>query len=132
MQAGSGRYIPSVSDLYGTDEIDVLLEEIRDLEPPANCRAEDVQDFEIAGSRTAVANLESPAGTVHSWDSHANYRQHTGSSQNGSLFSGVILYFDESHFRTYTGILRIVLVVGFFIIEKNRSKVSFIDSLVNE
>lgn len=110
MQAGSGRYIPSVSDLYGTDEIDVLLEEIRDLEP-ANCRAEDVQDFEIAGSRTGVANLESPAGTVRSWDSHANYRQHSGTSPTGSLFSGVILYCDEAHFRTSAGILRLLLVV---------------------
>lgn len=111
MQAESDQYIQSVSDLYGTDEIDVLLEEIRDLEP-ANCRAEDVQDFEIAGSRTAVANLESPAVTVRSWDSHANYRHHTGNSPNGSLFSGVVVYCDESHFKSTTGILRILLIVS--------------------
>lgn len=111
MQADSDRCIQSVSDLYGTDEIDVLLEEIRDLEP-ANCRAEDVQDFEIAGSRTGVSNLESPAITVRSWDSHANYKHHSGNSPNGSLFSGVIVYCDETHFRSSTGILRVLLVVS--------------------
>ncbi|KAK6617154.1 hypothetical protein RUM44_005485 [Polyplax serrata] len=110
MKADSDQYVQSVSDLYGTDEIDVLLEEIRDLEP-ANCRAEDVQDFEIAGSRTGVANLESPAVTVKSWDSHANYRHHTGNSASGSLFSGVIVYCDESHFKSVTGILRVLLIV---------------------
>lgn len=36
------RYIPSVSDLYGTDEIEFLLDEIRDLEP-ACCQLEDIQ-----------------------------------------------------------------------------------------
>jgi len=113
MQKGSNRFIPSVSDLYGTDEIDVLLEEIRDLEP-ANCRVDDVQDFEIAGSRTAVENLESP-GTVRSWDSHANYRHHTGSSPTGSLFSGVVFYCDEAHVRTSVGVLRILLVVCSFL-----------------
>lgn len=34
--------MPSVSDLYGTDEIEFLLEEIRDLEP-ACCQLEDIQ-----------------------------------------------------------------------------------------
>lgn len=111
MQASSGRQISSVSDLYGTDEIDDLLEEIRDLEP-ASCRAADVQDFEIAGSRTAVAPLESPAGTVRSWDSHANYRHDNGTSPNGSFFSGVILHFDETAFRSSTGVLRLLLVVS--------------------
>lgn len=36
------RYMPSVSDLYGTDEIEFLLDEIRDLEP-ACCQLEDIQ-----------------------------------------------------------------------------------------
>jgi len=42
--------IRSVSDLYAADEIEVLLlEEIRDLEPPPAIysRPEDIQDFEI-------------------------------------------------------------------------------------
>lgn len=42
--------IRSVSDLYAAEEIEVLLlEEIRDLEPPPAIysRPEDIQDFEI-------------------------------------------------------------------------------------
>ena len=42
--------IRSVSDLYAADEIEVLLlEEIRDLEPPPAIysKPEDIQDFEI-------------------------------------------------------------------------------------
>lgn len=42
MQSESGHYINSVSDLYGTDEIEFLLDDIRDLEP-ANCNPEDIQ-----------------------------------------------------------------------------------------
>lgn len=42
MQSEPGRYINSVSDLYGTDEIEFLLDDIRDLEP-ANCKPEDIQ-----------------------------------------------------------------------------------------
>lgn len=119
MQSEPGRYINSVSDLYGTDEIEVLLEEIRDLEP-ASCRLEDIQDFEIAGSQTGVAtaaenDCESPAVTVRSWDSHANYHhQLPGSSPTASLFSGVILYCDESHLKSSTGVVRVLLVVNMF------------------
>lgn len=40
------RFIHSVSDLYITDEIDLLLEEIKDLEP-ACYQIEDLQDFDI-------------------------------------------------------------------------------------
>ncbi|XP_021933260.1 uncharacterized protein LOC110836415 isoform X2 [Zootermopsis nevadensis] len=117
MQSEPGRYINSVSDLYGTDEIEVLLEEIRDLEP-ASCRLEDIQDFEIAGSQTGVAtaaenDCESPAVTVRSWDSHANYHhQLPGSSPTASLFSGVILYCDESHLKSSTGVVRVLLVIS--------------------
>lgn len=114
MQSEPGRYINSVSDLYGADEIEVLLEEIRDLEP-ASCRPEDIQDFEIAGSQTGVAtagiDCESPAVTVRSWDSHANYRhQLPESSPTASLFSGVILYCDETHLKSSTGVVRVLLV----------------------
>lgn len=42
MQPEPSRYINSVSDLYGTDEIEFLLDDIRDLEP-ANCNPEDIQ-----------------------------------------------------------------------------------------
>ncbi|VVD02845.1 unnamed protein product [Leptidea sinapis] len=74
MQAAPTRYVSS-SELYSTDEVELLLEEIRELEP-SSCRAEDVQDFEIAGS--GGAGGRSPAATdasatERSWDSHAHY-----------------------------------------------------------
>lgn len=104
------RYIPSVSDLYGTDEIEFLLDEIRDLEP-ACCQLDDVQDFEIAGSRAGELSisLESPVGTCTSWDSHAHYRQRTGQTP---LPWGVALHCDSTHLKTPTGIVRILLVVS--------------------
>jgi hypothetical protein len=109
--------IRSVSDIYGTDEIDFLLEEIRDLEPA--CCQEDLQDFEIAGSRAggeieisiAATPLESPLGTCSSWDSHLNYRERLGESQMGWM-GGVVLHCDASHLKTPTGIVRILLVVS--------------------
>lgn len=43
MQAQPGRrYLNSVSDLYGADEIEALWDEIRTLEP-SSCRPEDLQ-----------------------------------------------------------------------------------------
>lgn len=101
----------SVSDIYGTDEIDFLLEEIRDLEPA--CCQEDLQDFDIAGSRaehlSATIPLDSPLGTCSSWDSHLNYRERLGQAQ---LAWGVALHCDSSHLKTPTGIVRILLVVS--------------------
>ncbi|XP_052755826.1 uncharacterized protein LOC128201811 [Galleria mellonella] len=88
MQAAPARYV-SVSELYSTDEVELLLDEIRELEP-TSCRGEDVQDFEIAGSGCegcgggggggagAGGGGRSPAGTElteRSWDSHAHYRR---------------------------------------------------------
>ncbi|XP_059048788.1 uncharacterized protein LOC131844020 [Achroia grisella] len=86
MQAAPARYV-SVSELYSTDEVELLLDEIRELEP-TSCRGEDVQDFEIAGSGCGAAaggggggGGRSPAGTEateateRSWDSHAHYRR---------------------------------------------------------
>lgn len=109
--------IRSVSDIYVTDEIDFLLEEIRDLEPA--CCQEDLQDFEIAGSRAGEIEisiaptpleLESPLGTCSSWDSHLNYRERLGQSQ--MAWGGVVLHCDASHLKTPTGIVRILLVVS--------------------
>lgn len=104
------RYIPSVSDLYGTDEIEFLLDEIRDLEPVC-CQLDDVQDFEIAGSRAGELSisLESPLGTCTSWDSHANYKQQSGQTSHPW---GVALHCDPQHLKTPTGIVRILLVVS--------------------
>ncbi|XP_037959507.1 uncharacterized protein LOC119688910 [Teleopsis dalmanni] len=104
------RYIPSVSDLYGTDEIELLLDEIRDLEPVC-CQLDDEQDFEIAGSRAGELSLplESPLGTCTSWDSHANYKQRSGQTP---LPWGVALHCDPQHLKTPTGIVRILLVLS--------------------
>lgn len=104
------RFIPSVSDLYGTDEIEFLLDEIRDLEP-ACCQLDDVQDFEIAGSRAGELSLslESPLGTVTSWDSHVHYRHRIGLTPAPW---GVALHCDPQHLKTPTGIVRILLVVS--------------------
>ncbi|XP_045537563.1 uncharacterized protein LOC106715707 [Papilio machaon] len=73
MQAAPARYVSS-SELYSADEVELLLEEIRELEP-VSCRGEEVQDFEIAGSGCGAGG-RSPAGTElteRSWDSHAHY-----------------------------------------------------------
>jgi len=112
------RYIPSVSDLYGTDEIELLLDEIRELElEPVCCQLDDEQDFEIAGSRAGELShshshslsLESPLGTCTSWDSHANYKQRGGHTP---LPWGVALHCDPQHLKSPTGIVRILLVVS--------------------
>lgn len=125
----NNRHVNSVSDLYISDEISVLLEEIQSLEP-SSYRPEDIQDFEIAGSQTgntggggraasSIAELETPgdATTVHSWDSHTNYKHHCHApsptpTPTQSAFSGVILYCDDSHVRSSSGIIRVLLVVG--------------------
>lgn len=68
------RYVNSVSDLYATDEIDALLDEIRDLQP-ISVQTEDLQDFEIDGSISRFyGSMTCDSRTsVHSWDSHALY-----------------------------------------------------------
>ncbi|XP_017778889.1 PREDICTED: uncharacterized protein LOC108564374 [Nicrophorus vespilloides] len=120
--ADSSRYINSVSDLYGDDEIEFLLDDIRELEPicsrPDDNQGGDgmscvLQDFEIAGSGTgepAGGGAESPVGTVHSWDSHSHYRRKSA-SPDLSLYSGVIVYCDHTHLKTPTGLIRLLLVI---------------------
>lgn len=128
MQQQQPPPIRSVSDIYGTDEIDFLLEEIRDLEPA--CCHEDLQDFEIAGSRAGeisittpleplehIEHLESPLETCSSWDSHLNYRERLGQNQMG--WGGVVLHCDASHLKTPTGIVRILLVVSHSLVPVN-------------
>ncbi|XP_058810299.1 uncharacterized protein LOC131675359 isoform X2 [Phymastichus coffea] len=127
------RHLRSVSDLYAADEIEVLLlEEIRDLEPPlaAYSRPEDIQDFEI-GSRAGglissqSSELDSPEihSTVHSWDSHANYHgnyghddHRHGSSINTMAWprtSNLIFYCDiQGHLKTATGLVRLLLLLS--------------------
>ncbi|KAK9877529.1 hypothetical protein WA026_018636 [Henosepilachna vigintioctopunctata] len=129
MQPEQSRYINSVSDLLlSTDEIEFLLEDIRDLEP-ISCKPEDIQvadgmssvlqDFEIAGSRTGAlssadcpggCDCDSPLDTVNSWDSHSHYRRRAA-SPDISLYSGVIIYCDHTHLKTPTGFMRVILLV---------------------
>ena len=114
MQSECARYLSSVSDLYVGDEVSVLLEEIRELEGPGP-GPDELQDFEIAGSQTGGVDTPADVTTVHSWDSHAHYKHHLpGSSPTHSIFSGVVLYCDDSHLKTSTGIIRILLVVSLF------------------
>ncbi|XP_034191509.1 uncharacterized protein LOC117609367 isoform X1 [Osmia lignaria lignaria] len=127
------HHLHSVSDLYAADEIEVLLlEEIRDLELPASAysRPEDIQDFDIAGSRTGgqissqPLELDSPGvhSTVHSWDSHANYHGHYGygdhhdTSSNALAWprtSHLVLYCDiQGHLKTAIGVVRLLLLIS--------------------
>ena len=73
----AARYVNSVSDLYANDEIDALLDEIRDLQP-ISVHADDLQDFEIDGSISRLPRGGSMTcdsrTSVHSWDSHQLYR----------------------------------------------------------
>ncbi|KAB0805022.1 hypothetical protein PPYR_01992 [Photinus pyralis] len=78
-----------------------------------------LQDFEIAGSRTGALSTdcaggcecETPLGTINSWDSHSHYR-HRAASPDLSLYSGVIIYFDHTHLKTATGLVRLLLVIS--------------------
>lgn len=72
------------------------------------------QDFDIAGSRAGGGggvslDLESPLGTVTSWDSHAFYKQRLNLAH---MTWGVQLHCDIAHLRSLTGIFRILLVVS--------------------
>ncbi|XP_022907274.1 uncharacterized protein [Onthophagus taurus] len=118
MQSDTSRYINSVSDLYGDDEIELLLQDITELEPQS-CKVEDIQDFEIAGSRTGALSAdcaaggcecETPLGTINSWDSHSHYRRRPA-SPDISLYSGVIVYCDHKHLKTPTGVVKVLLVI---------------------
>ncbi|XP_046397168.1 uncharacterized protein LOC124164037 isoform X2 [Ischnura elegans] len=121
-RANAGRYVHSVSDLYGADEI---------------------EDFEIDGSRSGgvekagtgaqgLAGVNQGVedgdvgantgdrceslGTIGSWDSHTNYQQvyglEDGSDGGGAPFPGVVLFCDESHLKSPTGIVRVLLVIS--------------------
>lgn len=68
----------------------------------------------IAGSRAddislPIEELESPIGTISSWDSHINYRHHMNQAP---LAWGVALHCNAKHFKSRTGIVRILLVVS--------------------
>lgn len=69
----------------------------------------------VAGSRaddlSLPIELESPIGTISSWDSHINYRHHMNQAP---LAWGVALHCNAKHFKSRTGIVRILLVVSAF------------------
>lgn len=106
---GAARYV-SASELYCADEVELLLEEIRELEP-TSCRGEDVQDFEIAGSGAGGAGGRSPAGTdltERSWDSHAHYSR----APPPRPLPLAPLYCRFSHLLEPMGAIALVLVVS--------------------
>jgi len=112
MQRGPAQ-LSSVSDLYVSDEISVLLEEIHDLEPKGNIAPiDDEQEFEINGSQTGGSWLEvtnSMAGTPGSWDSHANYKHQEASR---ARYNGVVLHYDKRPMKTPSGVIRVLLLVS--------------------
>jgi len=112
MQRGPAQ-LSSVSDLYVSDEISVLLEEIHDLEPNGNIAPiDDEQEFEINGSQTGGSWLEvtnSMAGTPGSWDSHANYKHQEASR---ARYNGVVLHYDKRPMKTPSGVIRVLLLVS--------------------
>lgn len=99
--AATRHWVNSVSDIYGPDEIEELLEDLNRLELAA-FETEDIQDFDIDGSqvgsvtaqnkrgRRRIAGLGtnrgniadgasgpgSPTFSVNSWDSHAVYQHY--------------------------------------------------------
>ncbi|XP_031619607.1 uncharacterized protein LOC116338470 isoform X2 [Contarinia nasturtii] len=104
---GSGSAAPAANTTE-TDEIEFLLEEIKDLEVPS-CRTDSEQDFEIAGSRVDLdlsLQLDSPIDTSYS---HAYFAQ---AIQMPSVPWGVPLHCDLRPLKTPTGIIRILLVIS--------------------
>lgn len=98
----------SVSELYSTDEVELLLEELRALEPRAPA-GEDSREYEIAGSQTGGGTHWSPDGTVHSWDSHPHYRR-TPPLPPARIAP---IYCYAGHLRTSVGALRFFIAVCF-------------------
>ncbi|CAK1553141.1 unnamed protein product [Leptosia nina] len=106
MQAAPTRYV-SASELYSRDEVELLLEEIRELEP-TSCRGEEGADCEIAGSYGGGGR--SPAATDltdRSWDSHAHYSR----APPPRPLPLAPLYCRLRYLRTSMGALTLLLVI---------------------
>ncbi|XP_055322636.1 uncharacterized protein LOC129578315 isoform X2 [Sitodiplosis mosellana] len=106
--SSSSAAVAPVASTTETDEIEFLLEEIKDLEAPA-CRTDSEQDFEIAGSRVDLdlsLQLDSPIDTSYSHAYFAN------AIQMPSVPWGVPLHCDLRPLKTPTGIIRILLVIS--------------------
>lgn len=84
--AATRHWVNSVSDIYGPDEIEELLEDLNRLELAA-FETDDIQDFDIDGSQVggrrrggrrggAAGGATSPTFSESSWDSHAVYQHY--------------------------------------------------------
>ncbi len=82
--AATRHWVNSVSDIYGPDEIEELLEDLNRLE----LAAFETEEFDIDGSQAGVNGdrrrrrrsrlVSSPTFSVRSWDSHAIYESGEG------------------------------------------------------
>ena len=86
--AATRHWVNSVSDIYGPDEIEDLLQDLNRLEL-ATFNREDYREFDIDGSQLGGLNTfpvspvkippnqdpPSPTLSVRSWDSHTHYQQ---------------------------------------------------------
>ena len=92
--AATRHWVNSVSDIYGPDEIEDLLQDLNRLEL-ATFNREDYREFDIDGSHLGGLDTfpvspvktppnqdpPSPALSVRSWDSHTHYQQFKESYQ---------------------------------------------------
>ena len=107
------RYIQSVSDIYGRDEVEELLDEIQHLEP-FKIRSDDIQDFEIDGSRHLHQhNRESTFSvSVQSWDSHAMYRNQREMNSPVEVIQSVIVQCRPSQCLEKLELFRLAFLVS--------------------
>lgn len=113
----SRRFIQSVSDIYGKDEMEELLDEIRHLEP-CNFQSDEIQDFEIDGSRHLQHTGESTMSvSVQSWDSHAVYRHKMDSMKVPvEAIQSILVHFRPSQCLEKLELFRLAFLVGLLLI----------------
>ena len=109
----SRRFIQSVSDIYGKDEMEELLDEIRHLEP-CNFQSGDIQDFEINGSRHLQNTGESTMSmSVQSWDSHAVYRHRMDNMKAPvEVIQSILIHFRPSQCLEKLELFRLAFLVS--------------------
>lgn len=116
----SRRYIKSVSDIYGKDEMEELLDDIQHLEPH-NFRSSEIQDFEVDGSRPHLhrhhqVGESTVSVSMQSWDSHAVYR-HKMDEMNAAMESitAVLVHCRPSQCFEKLELCRLAFLVIYFI-----------------
>ena len=110
----SRRFIQSVSDIYGKDEMEELLDEIRHLEP-CNFQSDDIQDFEIDGSRHLhhTRGESTISVSVQSWDSHAVYRHKMDSMKAPvEAIQSILVHFRPSQCLEKLELFRLAFLVS--------------------